>query len=110
MECNIHHEKDYAIIQLRGEVDMSTSPKARKSILSCLKKKQALLVDLSGVDYIDSSGIASLVEGYQYARDHTQNFALIGVSEIAMSVLQLARLDRVFPIFKDVEQWLKNQQ
>jgi anti-sigma B factor antagonist len=50
------------------------------------------------VTYIDSSGIASLVEAYQTAKKKGLRFGLLAVSEPVMSVLALARLDKVFPI------------
>ena len=52
--------------------------------------------------YIDSYSVASLVEGYQTAKKKELLFALVGVSEPAMNVLELARLDKVFPIYPDV--------
>jgi anti-sigma B factor antagonist len=88
----------YAVVQLRGDVDLSCSPEARKVILHCLQCARHTLVDMSAVTYIDSSGIASLVEGYQTARTNDLRFGLIGVSTAALGVLQLARLDKVFPI------------
>jgi anti-sigma B factor antagonist len=59
------------------------------------------------VSYIDSSGVASLVEGYQTAKKAGRRFGLIGVSDAAMSVLQLARLDKVFPIHANIEERLE---
>ena len=50
------------------------------------------------VAYIDSSGIASLVEALQTARTQQAVFVLADVSEAAQRVLQLARLDKVFTI------------
>ncbi len=93
-------EKDgFLLFHLAGDVDLNSSPEVRKLMLDCLRKKSSLLVDLSQVSYIDSSGVASLVEGYQLSKVQDIEFALIGVSEAAKSVLQLARLDKVFPIF-----------
>jgi len=103
MKYNTREEGGYTVIELDGEVDLSCSPEARKQILQCLDGKNSLLVDLSGVSYIDSSGVASLVEGYQAAKKHSLKFGLIGVSTAAMGVLQLARLDKVFPIHSSVE-------
>lgn len=88
----------YSIVELSGEVDLSCSSEARKIILEQLDADRNLLVDLSQVSYIDSSGIASLVEGFQTAKKKSLNFGLIAVSDAALSVLQLARLDKVFPI------------
>ena len=97
----------YSVVHLTGEVDLNCSPEARKVILECLRRNNPLLIDLSAVTYIDSSGIASLVEGYQVSRTLKLDFGLVGVSERAMSVLRLARLDQVFPIFASIEERLK---
>lgn len=99
----------YRVIALSGEVDMYDSPNARKQILKALKDRNHVLVDLSEVEYIDSSGIASLVEGYQLARKQSLQFGLVGVSEAALRVLQLARLDQVFPIHASVDERLQQQ-
>ncbi len=98
------HKDNYTIIMLVDAVDMSCSPMARKVILDALTKKENLMVDLSKVTYIDSSGVASLVEGYQTAKAQKLQFSLIGVSEAAMMVFKLARLDKIFPIFDTFEQ------
>lgn len=107
MTYNVRQAGGYSVVELTGDVDLSCSPDARAAILACLKRKQHVLVDLSGVTYIDSSGVASLVEGYQTAKKTNLRFGLVGVSDAALSVLQLARLDRVFPIHASVEERLK---
>jgi anti-sigma B factor antagonist len=95
MKYRVRQEDDgYAILILRGDV--------RKQILECLDNGSHLLVDMSAVNYIDSSGVASLVEGYQTARKKALRFGLVGVSSAAMNVLHLARLDRVFPIHASI--------
>lgn len=102
MDCTIRTEGGFTVVALSGEVDLHYSPEARKKILGQLNKNNNVLVDLSGVSYIDSSGIASLVEGFQLARNKKLQFGLVGVSDAAHQVLQLARLDRVFPIKDNV--------
>ncbi|MEJ2361026.1 MAG: STAS domain-containing protein [Gammaproteobacteria bacterium] len=98
MECNLRTEGQFTVVTLSGDVDLHYSPEARKQILEQLKANKNVLVDLSGVSYIDSSGIASLVEGFQLARNRKLQFGLVGVSEAAQQVLQLARLDKIFQI------------
>jgi anti-sigma B factor antagonist len=93
-------------VQLSGEVDLHSSPKARQAILDCLKQRLPLLVELSRVSYMDSSGVASLVEGYQLAKKQGVEFGLVAVARPAMNVLKLARLDQVFPIHDSVEERL----
>lgn len=107
MEYEARTEGAFTVIALAGEVDMHYSPKARKQILRALKSNQPVLVDLTKVDYIDSSGVASLVEGLQLARANDLEFALVGVSEAAMRVFKLARLDQVFPIYDSVGERLQ---
>jgi len=103
MESQTHKEGSYTILKLTGEIDFHVSPKVREDVLAGLNEGQNLLVDLSGVSYIDSSGIASLVEGYQHAKGKSLSFALLGVRDGVMSVLKLTRLDKVFPMFDSIE-------
>ena len=103
MEIQIEDRPPYKIIHLSGDVDLHSSPKAREAILDCLKQKLPLLVELSAVTYMDSSGVASLVEGYQTAKKQGLEFGLVAVAQSAMNVLKLARLDKVFPIHASLE-------
>lgn len=93
---------DYSLVHVRGEVDLSWSQQVRDAILAALGRG-GVGVDLAQVTYIDSSGIAALVEGFQRARGSGKRFALIAASKQVLAVLQLARLDKVFPMFADVE-------
>jgi len=96
-------EDRFTILELTGEIDLQCSPKVRKQVLECIQAYHNLLVDLAAVDYIDSSGVATLVEGYQMAKKRKLEFGLLSVSRAAMQVLELARLDQVFPIFESFE-------
>ena len=88
----------YVLVRLCGEVDLSWSAQVRRAVLDALDNDAAVGVDLSAVSYIDSSGIAALVEGFQSARAKGNRFALVAVSDAVRAVLELARLDRVFLI------------
>jgi len=107
MEYKVRNEGNFSILALSGEVDLHYSPEARKQILALLNNNNNVLVDLSAVSYIDSSGIASLVEGFQLARNKKLQFGLVGVSEAAHQVLQLARLDKVFLIRDNISDFIK---
>lgn len=89
------------LIRVSGEVDLSWSADVRRAILDALRQHRAVGVELSAVEYIDSSGIAALVEGFQNARGNGNRFVLVAVSDAVRAVLELARLDRVFPIVAD---------
>jgi anti-sigma B factor antagonist len=108
MEYPTRQAGPFTVVALCGDVDLHYSPQARKQILQHLQQQQHVLVDLSKVSYIDSSGIASLVEGFQLARNRQLRFGLVGVSHTAMQVLALARLDSVFPIKNSVSDYLSS--
>ena len=106
MEHEVRTAGNFTIIALKGEIDMQYSPQARKLILDSLDRGLPMLVELSCVTYMDSSGVASLVEGLQLAKKRKLGFALAGVSQPVMNVLRLARLDSVFTIHATLENGL----
>lgn len=94
-----------AMLTLGGEVDLAAAPEVRTAILKQVGTGRSLLVQLSAVSYMDSSGVACLVEGMQAARKNGCDFALLEPSEAALEVLQLARLDQVFQLFTTLEEY-----
>ena len=91
------------VVALSGDVDLRHSPNLRKALMELMFDRRPVVVELSGVTYVDSSGIAGLVEAYQMARKNGTTFALAAISDPVRRVLQLARLDRVFSIADTVE-------
>jgi anti-sigma B factor antagonist len=100
--ASITEQSGRTVIALKGEIDMEEAPKVRRALLDSMKQKRDILVDLSQVTYIDSSGIASLIEGLQVARKQKNDLVLVSVSQRARRVLELARLDKVFTIHPDL--------
>jgi anti-sigma B factor antagonist len=100
--CEVREQDGFGVLAVSGEVDLSWSPDLRRDILAQLEAGKPVLVDLSQVTYIDSSGIAGFVEGYQRAKALKLQFGLLSASEPVLSVLRLARLDRVFPMHADL--------
>ncbi|HEY4163990.1 MAG TPA: STAS domain-containing protein [Dongiaceae bacterium] len=90
------------VVALEGEIDLEHAGSVRRALLDSLKQGKDILVDLSKVSYIDSSGIASLVEGLQVARKQKSDLALVSVNQRVRRVLELARLDKVFAIHADL--------
>ena len=92
------------LMKLRGDVDMNTSPDVRSSLGAAFKLggARALLIDLSGVRYMDSSGIATLVEALQYCMKQNMRLRLVELSPSVRDVFELARLASVFEIYANV--------
>ena len=106
MTHKVREERGSLIVSFEGDVDLEYSPKARRILLDSVMQRRDVLVDLSGVSYIDSSGVANLVEAFQLSRQKGTGFALVSVNAAAMRVLQLARLDKVFTIHASLEDGL----
>src|ERR1700694_2695844 len=88
------------VLPLEGEIDLHVSPRIAVSLAQIAQRKQRqVVVDLSRVNYIDSSGLAVLIEGMQNVEEYGGKFALAGLQETVRSIFELARLDQVFQIF-----------
>lgn len=92
------------VLQLDGEIDLHISPEVAESLRAMTAKKpKRIVVDLTKVTYLDSSGLAVLIEGMQNVQEYGGNFAVAGVQESVQHILDIARLDQVFQIFPDVD-------
>ena len=90
---------DLLVFHPAGDVDLSSSPDLRKLLLATAKEPHpTIAVNLSVVEYMDSSGVAVLVEGLKACRDCGKAFVLIAPSPPVMKVLQLMKLNAVFEI------------
>jgi anti-sigma B factor antagonist len=103
MKHSILEDQGDFIVELRGEVDLESSPRTRTILLDCVGEGKPVSVNMSEVTYIDSSGVASLVESFQSARAAGTGFALVSVSDEVMRVIQLARLDKIFTIHANLD-------
>jgi anti-sigma B factor antagonist len=98
LEFSNRSDRDVVIVDVVGQIDLGTSPALRKSLLESLTGTQRLAINLQEVGYIDSSGIASLLEVLQEAKRSKKRIILFGVTGAVMKVLQLTRLTGIFEI------------
>ncbi len=107
MEHAVREEQGSLVVSFEGDLDPEHSPKAREVLLRCVAAGRDVFVDLAAVSYIDSSGVASLVEAFQAARQKGTRFALVAVNAAALRVLELARLDKVFTIHETLSEGIR---
>jgi len=109
MEVTTRRAGRGVVISAAGDVDLYTSPKLREAIVESIEDELSpIVVNLGNVTYIDSSGVATLVEGFQLSGKCGGKFRLAGMSERVAEVLRLARLDRVFEICETEAEALGN--
>ena len=103
-------EKDACIVAVRGEVDLYSSPSLKTSLIEADGVGwQLVIVDLSGVSFIDSAGLGVLVGALRRAREDDGELALVCDSEGILKILRLTGLDRVFPLAATVDKALETQ-
>ncbi len=110
MEGHVMEEiEDRLLVRLQGDVDLEHSAAVRKLLLNAAAKGRDLLIDLSDVTYLDSSGIASMIEAMHVARKNGVAFTLFSASDQVRRVFEMARLDRVFQLLPNLESALASR-
>ena len=106
MQISARHLDKITVFDISGDIDLSSSPELRKPLLRELRELRTprVVLNLKAVRYIDSSGVASLVEGLKAARDIGSRFILFGLNTTVRVVLQLSKLVRIFEICENEEQ------
>lgn len=108
MQISARRNDKTTIFDLSGDIDFANSREVRQSLLHEIReiRRSRVVVNLSLVRYIDSSGVASLVEGLKASRGLGSRFILFGLSAAAREVLQLSRLLKVFEVHDNEQQAL----
>lgn len=106
MQISARHLDKITIFDISGDIDLATSPELRKALLRELRELRMprVILNLKAVRYIDSSGVASLVEGLKASRDVGSRFVLFGLNTTIREVLQLSKLVKIFEIHDSEEQ------
>jgi anti-sigma B factor antagonist len=109
MELSTRDSGTATIVDVVGDITLYNSPDMRKMLIDLLKtqRKPRVIVNMLSVKYIDSAGVASLVEGLKIARDLKSTFALFGLSRTAREVLELTRLIKVFEVYNNEQEALQ---
>lgn len=95
------------VVSVSGEVDMLTAPQLRAGALEHLDAGGALVLDLSGVTFLGSAGLAVLVEASQQAKRRGSAFRVVAVERAVTRPLAATGLGEVFSVFESVDQALE---
>ena len=106
MEISLRDLGKNKILVVEGDVDLYNWSELKKSIFEQLEeqKVKSLIVDMKGINYMDSSGIGALVAGQKKSRAQGSRFAIMNIREDVMNILRLATLDQFFTIYEDESQ------
>jgi anti-sigma B factor antagonist len=96
--------KGKKIIAITGDIDMYSSPELRDEMMGHIGKKTiALYIDLKLVTYIDSSGIATFVEGLKCMKLYGGKLRFCGIPDSILEIFRFSKLDRVFEIHGTID-------
>ncbi len=100
------------IVDVCCDVTLYNTPELRKALMSLLKVKKAprVIVNMTTVRYIDSAGVACLVEALKVAKDWKLGFAFFGLNRVAKEVLELTRLIHVFEVYGTEEEAVRGER
>jgi len=103
MQISTREAGEVTVVEVEGNVDLSTSAALRRSLFAILVDTPKLALNLAAIRYIDSSGIAILIEVLKDAQRLNKKFVLFGLSSAVEQVFRLTHVMRIFQVF-DTEQ------
>jgi anti-sigma B factor antagonist len=105
VEVKVQSLDDGVILSPKGDIDLGRAPSFRQHISAVqATKPRRLIIDLAEVPYMDSSGVATLIEAMQIARRSGSKLILSSMQERVRSIFEIARLDVVFTIVQSADE------
>lgn len=105
---DIQHRGGASIVVLAGEVDFNQSHKLLDALDDLVEQRpRQLVIDLSDVEYMDSSGLGTLVKVFQQVNSYSGKMSLVGMNDRVRSAFQITRLDQFFAIHQTVDEALQ---
>ena len=104
MKISVRQSGDAQVVDVQGEVDLGSSPNLRSTLFDLMAQAPKLALNLQALRYIDSSGIATLIEVFKDSQRLKKEFILFGLSPAVQHVFQLTHVNRIFRIVDTEEQ------
>ena len=95
---------DRYVITVSGEVDLASSPDLDTAIIAAIESgSSSLVIDLTDVSFMDSSGLGVIVRGLKRCREADKDLDLVITNERVLKVFGITGLDQVIPIHDSIE-------
>ena len=100
----------FTIVTVSGELDVFTSPRLRETLVEIVEAgARHLIVDLSGVEFLDSTGLGVLVGIHHRLQAHDGTLSFVGPGERLRRVFRVTRLDKLFEIHPSLDEALQSE-
>lgn len=107
MDLSLDHGAvgDWMVVSVGGEIDVYTAPKLRDRLVELVDAgNHHLVVNLEGVDFLDSTGLGVLVGGLKRVRSHEGSLVLVCTQQRLLKIFKITGLAKVFPLYDTVEE------
>ncbi len=99
MKISIRDAGPAKIVEVEGDIDLGTSPELRRTLFTTMREVSKVALNLTGIRYIDSSGIATLIEVLKDSQRLKKDFVLFGMNPSVEQVFRLTHVIRLFRVF-----------
>ena len=105
LSLETRHENGHTIILVGGEIDVYTAPKLRETLIELVSEgSHNVVVNLEGVDFLDSTGLGVLVGALKRVKAHDGSLALVCTQDKILKIFKITGLTKVFPIHASVDE------
>lgn len=99
MQMNSEEKNGILVFKITGDIDINSSPDMKKGFEKIFReKKNRIVIDLKSVGYVDSSGLATIVEILKNMRVYGGKLKLSGLSDKVRGLFEITKLDKLFDI------------
>ena len=105
---DIKSEGSYLIVSLNGDFDIENSQTLKTEVRKKISAENPnVVIDLSNVNYIDSSGLGTLIAIQKDARFNGGSLSIVGASEQIKRVMKMTNLDKLFDFYNSLDEVVK---
>ena len=105
LRVEVSTQGDWSVVTVGGEIDVATAPRLREQLIALVNDgRHHLVVDLSAVDFIDSTGLGVLISGLKRVRLHDGHLALVCTEPRVLKVFEITGLLAVFPVHDSLDE------
>jgi anti-sigma B factor antagonist len=111
LSLNDRREGDRTVLEVAGEVDVYTAPKLREKLVELVGDGHyKIVVDMTKVEFLDSTGLGVLVGGLKRVRSHDGSLSLVCNQERILKIFRITGLTKVFPMYDSLDEALQDQE
>jgi anti-sigma B factor antagonist len=104
LSIDVHRIDGRAVVDVKGEIDVYTAPKLREKLIELVSEgTYDVVVNLEGVDFLDSTGLGVLVGALKRVKAHDGSLSLVCTQDKILKIFKITGLTKVFPIHDSVD-------